>query len=206
MGVGGCGVGDAEVSAGGGGTSGVAACTGASGVAACTGASGVAACTGDSVCAGGGRSVAAGMAGTAGAGASKSSMTERVRDERYDSDMLVHMKTIAATVVIRVRKLLAPRVPKTVPAPPPPNTALTPPPFPLCRRMIGSIARHTSTCRIYSADSIEQVLWRGRTRLSSEIWWTAVAIGLTFCNYPIAAMQKPSPRTKNRMAQSTLPA
>ncbi len=65
--------------------------------------------------------------------------------------MLLSMKMMAAPVVMRVRKLLAPRLPKTFPLPPPPKTALTPPPRPLWSKMIGSIARQTRTCRMYKA-------------------------------------------------------
>lgn len=44
--------------------------------------------------------------------------------------MLVHMNKSALAVVMRVKKVLAPRLPKTVPELPPPKTALTPPPLP----------------------------------------------------------------------------
>jgi hypothetical protein len=71
----------------------------------------------------------------------------------------VIMKMVAATAVILLRNVLAPRAPKTVWLEPP-NAAPISAPFPDWRRITPTIVKATRTCRIISAVYIGPYLRR----------------------------------------------
>ena len=74
-------------------------------------------------------------------------MTEVEDEPKNDRVMLVSMKITAAPAVSLARKVLAPRPPKTVCPPAPPNAAPTPPRAPGCRSTKRTRKRQTRTCK-----------------------------------------------------------
>lgn len=118
----------------------------------------------------------AGGAGAVCTGAPPSMMLEEgLRPDVYARKSEVIMKTVAATAVSLLRKLVGPLEPNSVWDEPPPKTAPISAPFPVCRRMIRIKARDTETCTM----TISVCMGRLRSSVNgiSRSWRTNPAKG-----------------------------